>query len=345
MSGFLRGWLKGEPLETACAYANACGAFAVSRLLCSPEYPDLRGAAAISSSTAAAARAAQGRGDQPYPLGDDAPAASPPAMALAIDHRAQMEAMADEAGAPRERIGPFKRLAVEAAARVAAGRPGFGMLIDGIYGREALFRAADHAFWIGRPVELPGSRPLRIRGLGGSRQRAGRMAGRPHDQMPVLLSSRRPAGAEGAAGARSCCASTTRPARSAANCWSRSSPASTAPLEDDTVAARGRAALCARHQAGLVEARAADQRRPPGENIGEAIEANDPSAAASCCSGSKRRRRNSKPPSRSPRGEPLVKGFAVGRTIFNDAARAWLPGRSSDEAAIDDMAVARFARL
>ena len=34
------------------------------------------------------------------------------------------------------------------------------MLLDGKYGREALFRAADHNFWIGRPVEEPGSRPL-----------------------------------------------------------------------------------------------------------------------------------------------------------------------------------------
>jgi len=34
------------------------------------------------------------------------------------------------------------------------------MLLDGRYGREALFRAADHPFWIGRPVEEPGSRPL-----------------------------------------------------------------------------------------------------------------------------------------------------------------------------------------
>ena len=49
---------------------------------------------------------------------------------------------------------------MQATARVADGRPGFGMLIDGTYGREALFRAADHPFWIGRPVELPGSRPL-----------------------------------------------------------------------------------------------------------------------------------------------------------------------------------------
>ena len=34
------------------------------------------------------------------------------------------------------------------------------MLLDGKYGREALFRADELGFWIGRPVEEPGSRPL-----------------------------------------------------------------------------------------------------------------------------------------------------------------------------------------
>jgi 5-dehydro-2-deoxygluconokinase len=43
-------------------------------------------------------------------------------------------------------------------------------------------------------------------------------------------------------------------------------------------------------------------------------------------------------------GEPLVKGFAVGRTLFADAARRWLSGTMTDEAAIDDMA-GRFQRL
>jgi len=42
--------------------------------------------------------------------------------------------------------------------------------------------------------------------------------------------------------------------------------------------------------------------------------------------------------------EPQVKGFAVGRTIFNDAARRWLKGEITDEAAVADMA-ARFQRL
>jgi 5-dehydro-2-deoxygluconokinase len=41
---------------------------------------------------------------------------------------------------------------------------------------------------------------------------------------------------------------------------------------------------------------------------------------------------------------PVVKGFAVGRTIFNDAAEKWLSGAIDDKAAVEDMS-ARFARL
>lgn len=160
MSGFLRGWLKGEPLATAATWANACGAFAVSRLLCSPEYPTwaelsyfleqgsahraLRKDAAINHVHWATTR----RG-QPDML-----------MALAIDHRAQLEAIADRHGAPRGRIDQLKVLAVEAAARVARGRPGFGTLLDSTYGQKALYRAGRHGLWIARPVEKPGSRPL-----------------------------------------------------------------------------------------------------------------------------------------------------------------------------------------
>jgi 5-dehydro-2-deoxygluconokinase len=160
MSGFLRGWLRDEPLETCCAYANAGGAFAVSRLLCSAEYPTWPELQRFldQGSSHRALRADEALNDihwattrRPQPPG---------LMALAIDHRAQLERIADRAGAARDRIRHFKRLAVDAAAQVAAGRPGYGMLLDSRYGREALFRAADHGFWIGRPVEEPGSRPL-----------------------------------------------------------------------------------------------------------------------------------------------------------------------------------------
>jgi 5-dehydro-2-deoxygluconokinase len=160
MSGFLRGWLRGETLETCAQWANACGAFAVSRLLCSPEIPTwtelqyflahgsrhraLRHDAAINHVHWATTR---------RPAPDSI-------MALAIDHRSQMEALAQAAGASFERIAAFKELAVRAALRVADGRPGFGMLLDGTYGRAALFRAAAENLWIARPVEKPGSRPL-----------------------------------------------------------------------------------------------------------------------------------------------------------------------------------------
>src|SRR5690606_16209963 len=40
----------------------------------------------------------------------------------------------------------------------------------------------------------------------------------------------------------------------------------------------------------------------------------------------------------------VVKGFAVGRTIFAGAARAWLTGTMNDEQAVDDMAQ-RFEAL
>ena len=43
-------------------------------------------------------------------------------------------------------------------------------------------------------------------------------------------------------------------------------------------------------------------------------------------------------------GHEAVKGFAVGRTLFNEAAEKWLSGVMSDAQAIEDMA-ARFASL
>ncbi|MGF1627930.1 MAG: 5-dehydro-2-deoxygluconokinase [Kiloniellaceae bacterium] len=164
MAGFLRGWLKGEPLETCCTWANACGAFAVSRLLCSPESPtwtELQHFLTAGSKHRALRHDVQlnhlhwattRRGDWPR------------LFAFAIDHRIQFEQLAARSGASFERIGAFKSLAVAAAGRVAGGRPGFGMLLDGTYGRQALYAALDHGFWIGRPVEVPTSRPLAFEG-------------------------------------------------------------------------------------------------------------------------------------------------------------------------------------
>jgi 5-dehydro-2-deoxygluconokinase len=47
---------------------------------------------------------------------------------------------------------------------------------------------------------------------------------------------------------------------------------------------------------------------------------------------------------RAAAATPLVKGFAVGRTIFTEAAEQWLSGQIDDDAAVTDMAN-RFAAL
>ncbi|MDA4630859.1 DUF2090 domain-containing protein, partial [Escherichia coli] len=87
----------------------------------------------------------------------------PSMMAFAIDHRVQLEDLSQRLGADIGRVQAFKELAVKAAARVADGRSGSGMLLDEKFGREAMFEFARHNFdWLGRPVELPGSRPLRF---------------------------------------------------------------------------------------------------------------------------------------------------------------------------------------
>ena len=35
---------------------------------------------------------------------------------------------------------------------------------------------------------------------------------------------------------------------------------------------------------------------------------------------------------------PIVKGFAVGRTIFHEVARDWLPNRIDDQTAVESLA-------
>ena len=158
MSGLLKGWLDGEDWPTALTYANACGAFAVSRHGCTPAYPSweelrfflergvkvpaLRKDAALEQIHWSTNR----RGEWPE------------MRVFAFDHRMQLE---DLPGATPERIGAFKQLCLDAALAVADGKPGYGILCDARLGRDALWRAAGTGLWIGRPVELPGSRPLR----------------------------------------------------------------------------------------------------------------------------------------------------------------------------------------
>lgn len=163
MSGFLRGWLGEEGLATAATWANACGAFAVSRLLCAPEYPTFEELQFFLKNGSKHLALRKDEAINHIHWATTRRRDIPSLMAFACDHRVQLEDVAAKAGADPSRIPAFKVLTVKAAAKVAAGRAGYGMLLDEKYGREAMFEFAHHSFaWLGRPVELPGSRPLRF---------------------------------------------------------------------------------------------------------------------------------------------------------------------------------------
>jgi len=342
LSGFLRGWLKDEPLETCCAYANASGAFAVSRLLCSPEIPTF---AELRYFLEHGSRHKALRFDEDINHVHWATTRRPAPdtlMALAIDHRMQLEAMAKEVGASPDRIPDFKVLAVQATARVANGRPGFGMLLDGTYGREALFRAADHPFWIGRPVELPGSRPLDFEN-GGSlgAQLIEWPVGHTikclcfyHPDDPADLKERQE---------RELLRLYDAARRVGRELLVEIIAGKNGPLKPDTIPT----VLQRLYELGIKPDwwKLEPQRDTAAwRAIGEVIAGNDPYCRGIVLLGLEAPEDELEAAFAAAASEPQVKGFAVGRTIFNDAARLWLKGEISDEAAISDM-VSRFQRL
>jgi 5-dehydro-2-deoxygluconokinase len=162
MAGLLRGWLKGESLERCCEWANACGAIVVSRLGCAPAmptWPELERFVADSN------RAFRLRDDTELEHLHWATTRArdyEELTVLAIDHRSQFEELARELAVDAARIAAFKLLALQAIDSVARGDARFGVLLDGRYGFEALARAADRPYWIGRPIEVPRSRPLQF---------------------------------------------------------------------------------------------------------------------------------------------------------------------------------------
>ena len=164
MAGFLRGWLKNEPIERCCEWGNACGAIVVSRHGCAPAMPTWPELAQFLAMPM-----------RPFRLREDASLEHlhwattrshvyDELTVLAIDHRSQFEELADELSVDRSRIGVFKALALRAVDVVAGGDDRFGVLLDERYGFDALALAADRPYWIGRPIEIPRSRPLQFEG-------------------------------------------------------------------------------------------------------------------------------------------------------------------------------------
>ena len=160
MSGLLLGWIRNEPLARCCEYANACGALVVARHGCAPAMPTGEELDDFLSRERYPVRPREDERLEHLHRVTTRAREWPRVLALAFDHRVQLEVMADECAAPRERICELKRLVAAGAREAMDARPGAGAIVDARYGADVLAELTGSGWWIGRPVERPGSRPL-----------------------------------------------------------------------------------------------------------------------------------------------------------------------------------------
>lgn len=336
MAGFLRGWLRDEPLARCCTYANACGAIVVSRHGCAPAMPSAIELKHFLDHGAATPRlrddvqlAHLHHATTRRPLGS-------PLYILAFDHRAQLEALAQTHGVESGRIAEFKAIVAEAFLKVSRHHRATGVLLDDRYGEAILPRLTAAGFWIARPVEVPGSIPVAF------------------EAGPGLGLQLR-----------------TWPAAHIAKCLVYFHPDDPAELRDAQIAQlRALAQACAatgremlleiippagsRNDA-LTASRALDAiygagikpdwwKLPPDAQpaawraIDEAIERHDPFCRGVLVLGMEASPERLGEGFAAAAASRWVRGFAVGRSIFATAAGEWLAGRWRDAQALEDIA-------
>lgn len=334
MSGLLKGWLTGEDWPTSLKFANACGAFAVSRHGCTPAYPSWDELQYFFE-----------RGIQTPALREDAALEQvhwstnrahdwPDLKVFAFDHRSQLEEMA---GASPDRIGRFKTLCLDAAMQVADGGSGHGILCDGRLGQEALYRSTDTGLWVGRPVELPGSRPLELEpDLGAD---AGRLAEWPAHHVVKALCFYHP---EDTAQVREAQEETLQKVfasarRNQLEFLLELIPSKVGPVGDDTTAR----VIERMYDIGIypdwwkLEPMTSDAAWAP---TCDAIKARDPYVRGIVVLGLDAPQQELAASFAAAARHDLVKGFAVGRTIFGQVAKDWFAQSITDDAAVAQMA-------
>jgi len=310
-AGFLSGWLRKLPLEECARRANACGALVVSRHGCAPAMPSQEELELFVS-----------RRDWPHRLRESAELNHvhrsttgrkpwPEVMALAFDHRTQLEELG-----PPEKIRRFKRLVAEGLVRSRV--PGAGAIVDDKHGEDALFALAGCGLWVARPVEVPGSRPLdfeaganigvRLRAwpaqhvvkclvhyerqdLPKLRQLYEACVDTGHELLLELVSKNPPLAEIYAAGVKPD--------------WWKLLP----PADEDS-----------------------------WDRISATIARNDPHCRGVLLLGMEASEEALERGFALAARHPVCKGFAVGRSIFMDAARQWFAGKSDDEAVVRTVA-------
>ena len=154
LSGFIKGWLGNKSLEVCCQYGNACGALTVARHGCSVAIPSEKELEIFldgrSTDKLEHVHWSTTRTKSYETL-----------MVLAIDHRIQFEDISRNTGAGFDRIAAFKSLAVRAIMSIGHdNNVNYGVLLDDTYGKECLNEIIEDDLWIGCPIEQAGKIPL-----------------------------------------------------------------------------------------------------------------------------------------------------------------------------------------
>ena len=341
MSGFLSGWLREEPLEECLRLGNACGAIVVSRHGCSPAMPTRE---ELEYYLPRAGELRRLRDDKWLDHLHRATTRNDPAelRVLAIDHRWQLEEVADEFGIERERLRDLKVL-LGRAFRSVAGKDGTeGVLLDDVYGDEALEELTGSGLWIARAVEVAGSRPVEF--VGG----------------PNVAATLR-----------------TWPVEHVVKCnlyWHPEDDPEIRELQERRVVQlfdacvknerllllEVQAPVGARYDEGsmvqllarfyAIGVRPEWWKLPPDldpgvwKRIGDVVRENDPYCAGLLVLGQGAGEEELVESFAAAASEPLCNGFAIGRSIYGEPARRWLAGEIGEEELISSVAE-RYRRM
>ncbi len=345
MSGLIRGYLNNEGWEQACRYANACGALVVSRHGCSPAMPTK-----VELDNYLARAQSVPRPDLDETLNhlhrvttrkvkewDDL-------CIFAFDHRKQLVDMANKCGADISRIPKLKTLLLKAAEQTAKEEGIYeghaGILADTTFGQNALNAITGKKWWIGRPIEEPSSRPLNLEhGDLGSQ-----LASWPLEQVVKCLAFYHPKDSAEMKALQD------RKLKEVYQACCRTGhellvelilPADMEQNEDYYAEM-----LAYFYELGIKP----DWWKLPGvsakawEDMSAIINANDPYCRGILILGLDAPEETFEKVFKASANAPLVRGFAVGRTIFGQPSADWLAGKLDDQQLVDAVS-ARYRRL
>jgi len=166
MAGFLSGWLNDADDARCCQLANACGGLVVSRHACAPAMPTPAELDYLFSSPVPITRPDQDPVLQRLHQVSVPRKAWKQLFVFAFDHRWQLVELAHKGGQDPARICAIKQLFIQAVERVEGKlreqgvEADVGILADQRFGQDALNAATGRSWWVARPVEVQGSRPL-----------------------------------------------------------------------------------------------------------------------------------------------------------------------------------------